>query len=261
MHELAFPFSIALSVFFIVGIVNAFNLIDGIDGLAGSLGVIMSLTFAFLFYHAGDTGWVIVSMALAGSLVGFLIHNVSPARIFMGDSGSLMIGFLSAVAAIHLLKIVSSGPIDLGFVLVTSAPALVVAILIIPLFDTLRVFAMRLFKGQSPFVADRNHLHHRLLFVGLNHFQATSVLAGVNILCIVSALYLQPIGNNQLIGTLVLFLLLLNTGFTFYIMSLRPVKMKKEVPVKVAGLIPEAEVFTEKDFAESILEKISKEEN
>ncbi|WP_207426489.1 MraY family glycosyltransferase [Pedobacter sp. SYSU D00535] len=254
VHTLAYPFSIGLSVFTIVGIVNAFNLIDGIDGLAGSLGLIMSIAFFWLFYSAGETGWALLSLSLAGALIGFLIHNVSPARIFMGDSGSLMIGFISAVCGIHLINISTDRLIDAG-VIISSAPALVVAILIIPMFDTLRVFTIRIVSNESPFKADSNHLHHRLLSVGLNHTKASAVLAGITLACIALTLYFQDIGNNQLIGTIALLIILLNIGFTFYIYS-RKIRLASKTETFGQDANPEQPI-TDKSFVQSVLEKIS----
>ena len=249
VHHLSYPFSIGLSVFAIVGIVNAYNLIDGIDGLAGLLGLIMSLSFAWFFYCAGETGWTLLSLCLAGALVGFLIHNISPARIFMGDSGSLMIGFISAVSGIHLINVSAAKIVDIG-VAIESAPALVIAILVIPMFDTLRVFTIRIVSNESPFKADSNHLHHRLLSVGLTHTQAAATLSGITVVCIATAVCLQSIGNNQLIGTLAFLIILLNTGFTVYIYS-------RKLAAESRDVIEPASEENNKEFVKSVLERIS----
>ncbi len=247
IHQLSYPFSIGLSVFAIVGVVNAFNLIDGIDGLAGFLGLIMSCCFAWFFYCAGEAGWSLLCLALAGSLVGFLVHNISPARIFMGDSGSLMIGFISAVCGIQLINISVLRTIDVG-VFVESAPALVMAVLIIPLFDTLRVFTIRIVSNESPFKADSNHLHHRLLGVGMTHTQATATLSGITVLCVATAICLQSIGNNQLIGTLIFLILLLNIGFTVYVYS-----RKLAADARKESELPKEE---NAEFVKTLLERI-----
>jgi UDP-GlcNAc:undecaprenyl-phosphate/decaprenyl-phosphate GlcNAc-1-phosphate transferase len=257
---LSYVFSIALSVFAIVGIVNAFNLIDGIDGLAGSLGLIISVTFAFLFYCAGDTGWAFIAAALAGATAGFLIYNVSPARIFMGDSGSLMLGFFAAIMSIHLINISVKSPIDIGFTYITSAPALTAALLVIPVFDTLRVFTIRLIRNQSPFKADNNHLHHRLLSLGLNHLQATGILAGITIIFICFALYLQDIGNSQLIFTMALLITLINSFFSLYIYSSRKTQFPSEgYDSDTKGDLDGREhiMDSNKRFVKSVLEKIT----
>lgn len=219
IYDLSYPFSIGLSVIAIVGIVNAFNLIDGIDGLAGSLGLVVSLVYAWLFYQAGEPGWLYICMALGGALTGFLIHNVSPSRIFMGDSGSLMLGYITAVLSIQFINTASFKIVNLGFTAVNSAPALAMAIIILPLFDTLRVFAIRLVNNQSPFKADRNHLHHRMLSLGLSHTMASVVLVLITGLFIATALIFQSIGSNQLVGILIIMIILLNTALSLYIYS------------------------------------------
>jgi len=264
IYTLSYPFSVGLSVLTIVGIVNAYNLIDGIDGLSGFLGLTFSLVYAYLFFLAGEFGWTYVCVALAGSLTGFLIHNISPARIFMGDCGSLMVGFLAAVLSIQFINTSSVKIIDLGFTSVTSAPALAMAIVILPLFDTLRVFAIRIVNNQSPFKADRNHLHHRMLALGLTHMQATAVLSIVAALFVATALAFQSVGSNQLVGILIFMIILLNTALSIYLFS-RKISLKEE-------LLDESPRFDEsvklpviakveedsKTFAEKILDKVSK---
>lgn len=264
VYELSYPFSVGLSVLTIVGVVNAYNLIDGIDGLSGTLGLVFSLVYAYLFFSAGELGWAYVCVALAGSLSGFLIHNISPARIFMGDCGSLMVGFLAAVLSIQFINIASFNTIDLGFASITSAPALAMAIVILPLFDTLRVFAIRIVNNQSPFKADRNHLHHRMLALGLNHMQATGVLSLVAILFVATALVFQNVGSNQLVGILIFMIILLNTALSIYLFS-RKISLKEELLDEKPQLdesvkIPVIAEINEdgKTFAEKILDKVSK---
>ena len=187
-HELPYMISIILTALFMVGVVNAFNLIDGVDGLASSLGIIFSCMYAFLFYQAGELGWAYLSLSLAGSLTGFLFFNLTPAKIFMGDLGSLLTGYIAAILSIKFLGFSSTQNIMVGTLEISSGAGLVLAILIIPIFDTLRVFTLRMLRNTSPFTADRNHVHHRLLFVGLSHVQTTLSLAVLNLLFIALAL-------------------------------------------------------------------------
>ncbi len=217
LQELPYTASIVLTVFFIVGIVNAFNLIDGIDGLAGTLGIMVSLIYAYLFYSAGLMGWSYLSIALTGAMLGFLFYNVTPAKIFMGDSGSLLLGFVAAVLSLKFLSLNGSATPNLGPLELHASNGLVIAILIIPIFDTLRVFTLRILKNTSPFTADNNHLHHRLLFLGLSHIQATLVLVVSNIVFVILALALQQLGDSQLISLLVLSILLVNGALSIYI--------------------------------------------
>nr|WP_255494222.1 MraY family glycosyltransferase [Hufsiella ginkgonis] len=234
LYELTYPFSISLTIFAIVGIVNSFNLIDGVDGLAGCIGLIMSLTYAFLFYQAGDTGWVYLSLSFAGAIAGFLVFNIAPARIFMGDSGSLLIGFFAAVMSIHFIELTLQQPVEAGDIRFKSGYALVLSVLMVPLFDTVRVFTLRVLNNTSPFKADRNHLHHKLLEAGMSHTQVTLTLSVISAGMIAASAFLQYIGDNQLIITLVLAILVLNTGFTLYLTG-----TKKVVGEEALQLLPE----------------------
>ena len=159
--------SVFLSLFAYIVIVNAFNLIDGVDGLAGGVGLIAALSFGAWFLFAGDEVMACLAFAVAGSLLAFLIFNFSPAKIFMGDSGSLSIGLVLCVLA---LKLVEFDKVNLNPVVADiSKPVLAMSVLVYPLIDTLRVFIYRSLKGLSPFTADRNHIHHKLMEMGLGH--------------------------------------------------------------------------------------------
>ena len=207
--------SIFLSIFTIIVIVNAFNLIDGVDGLAGTIGLLAALSFGFWFHLAGDKVMAVLAMALSGALIGFLWFNFSPAKIFMGDSGSLVVGMFFAVMAIRLVEFdqaLLEAPIDR-----ISRPVLAIAVLIFPLFDTLRVFMLRAAKGMSPFNADRNHLHHCLLDLGFNHRQTVISLASVNIVVITLAVFTAPLGANYS------FLIVIGVAFTLFMI---PVSMR-----------------------------------
>jgi UDP-GlcNAc:undecaprenyl-phosphate GlcNAc-1-phosphate transferase len=220
-YELSYAVSLALTILFIVGIVNAFNLIDGIDGLAGSLGVIFSLFYAFVFYRDGDLGSAYISLSVTGALTGFLFFNITPAKIFMGDSGSLLLGFIAALLSLKFLKMTQTSTTLVGPFSITSGLALVLGVLIIPTFDTLRVFVLRILKNTSPFTADSNHLHHRLLFLGMSHVQASLVLSVINVLFIVLALSFQQLGNTALIGIITGSILLMNAGLSLYVDSFK----------------------------------------
>jgi UDP-GlcNAc:undecaprenyl-phosphate/decaprenyl-phosphate GlcNAc-1-phosphate transferase len=181
--------SYALSIFTIVVITNAFNLIDGIDGLAGGIGFIISVTFGLWFNFIDQVGWSIISFSLAGALLGFLVFNFNPAKIFMGDAGSLSTGFLLAVLAIKFIEF--NNPSVQNYYKITTAPVIAIAILIIPLFDTIRVFSVRALKRRSPFSADRNHLHHLLLNTGLGHKEVSLLMYIVNIVFVLIAFLMK----------------------------------------------------------------------
>lgn len=164
------------TLFVYVVIVNSINLIDGIDGLAGGWGVIAMASFAFWFYLTGQPGAAIVATSLGGSLLGFLIFNFHPARIFMGDSGSLIIGLITFVLAVKVIETpISHLPDSL---LGVSKPVVAMGILAYPLVDTIRVFFLRVLKGLSPFSPDNLHIHHVLIGRGLGH-RKTSILVWV----------------------------------------------------------------------------------
>ncbi|WP_219223185.1 MraY family glycosyltransferase [Pedobacter antarcticus] len=248
VREIESYYSIILTVIFIVGIVNAYNLIDGIDGLASSLGIVLTLIYAFLFFKADELGWAYLSLGLTGALIGFLFFNLTPAKIFMGDSGSLLLGFLASVLSIKFLNVYEAKHIMAGPFNISSGLSLVLSILIIPIFDTLRVFSLRILKRKSPFTADSNHVHHRLLFLGLSHIQSTLILVLVNLLMVFIVLFFQPLGETQLVIILATTVIGLNCMLTFIIF-----KYKKSLLTRMDAV----ELTPVKSFGERILEKIS----
>ena len=176
--------SIFLSVFTYTVIVNAFNLVDGVDGLAAGVGAIACLAYGAWFFYAGGIENASLAFALAGSLLGFLFFNFYPAKIFMGDAGSLIIGLIISVLSIKLIEFDASEiPEE---ILHISKPVFAMACIAYPLVDTLRIFVYRALRGISPFSADRNHIHHRLNDLGMNHgwVAITLYLYTISIICI-----------------------------------------------------------------------------
>jgi len=192
IHALPPTASFLISLFTIVVITNSFNLIDGVDGLAGSLGLLTTLVFGMYFYYSGQTLYAIMALSLAGSLVGFLIYNFHPARIFMGDTGSLLIGLINSILVIKFINVASD---PASTIPLASAPALGFAVLIVPLFDTLRVVSLRIINRRSPFWPDRNHIHHFLLDIGFTHKTVTLTCIVANILFIGMAYLLRFTGT------------------------------------------------------------------
>ncbi|HEX2847951.1 MAG TPA: MraY family glycosyltransferase [Chitinophagaceae bacterium] len=205
--QLPEAFELALSYFTIIVVINSFNLIDGIDGLAGSLGILTMVVFGTYFFAIGFQAYALLAFALAGSLVAFLIFNHPPAKIFMGDSGSLMIGLINAIMVIKFINVASDPSVAVPL---ASSVAIGVAILIIPLLDTLRVFAIRIFNGRSPFTPDRNHIHHLLLSRGLGHAGVTLTCVSANIAFIVLAYTCRSLGSTYLL------LLMLTLAFAIF---------------------------------------------
>ncbi len=174
IHDLPNVVSYALSIFTYIVIINSLNLIDGIDGLAAGIGCLACFLFAFYFYHCGDWFWTTLAVSMAGALVGFLVFNFSPARIFMGDSGSLVIGFIVAVLAIKMINY--RGLPKAPYLVHLSKPVLAMSILSYPLIDTLRVFMVRMLRGVSPFSPDKNHVHHILINGKRTHSRVSMLL-------------------------------------------------------------------------------------
>ncbi|MBN8683439.1 MAG: undecaprenyl/decaprenyl-phosphate alpha-N-acetylglucosaminyl 1-phosphate transferase [Chitinophagales bacterium] len=197
--------SFVLSIVVIVGIINAVNLIDGINGLAGSIGLLACLLWGSWFFVIDEMAFAMVAFSLAGGIIAFLKYNFTPARIFMGDTGSLLIGLVCAVMTIHFIEMNHKDHIPAQYVF-QSAPAIAFAMLIVPLFDTFRVFFVRIAQGRSPFHPDRNHIHHLLLDIGLNHLQATLALVSATIIFVIATYLL----HNW--GTLILILLQLSVA-------------------------------------------------
>lgn len=197
-----------LTAFTIIVITNSFNLIDGVDGLAGSLGLLTSLVFGSYFYLTGELMYAVMAISLAASLVAFLIYNFSPAKIFMGDTGSLLIGLLNAIFVIKFMSVAGNPNASLPLL---SSPAIAFAILIVPLFDTLRVFSLRILKGRSPFSPDRNHIHHFLLDLGISQKMISVICITANIIFIALAYMLRSQGTTMVIAALALAALLLIT--------------------------------------------------
>jgi UDP-GlcNAc:undecaprenyl-phosphate/decaprenyl-phosphate GlcNAc-1-phosphate transferase len=166
--------SVFLSIFTYVVVVNSFNLIDGVDGLAAGVGFLSCCAFGIWFIFASEFPYAALSFALAGALMGFLIFNFSPAKIFMGDSGSLVIGMFICVLAIKMIEYPTQ-QLD-SFWVHVSKPVFAISALVYPLMDTLRVFIIRAVKGQSPFTADRNHLHHKLLDCKYSHAKTVIII-------------------------------------------------------------------------------------
>lgn len=206
--------SIILSMFTILVIINAFNLIDGINGLSGSVAVLISLTLGTWFLLVDHIDLAIVAYALAGSVIAFLKYNFTPARIFMGDTGSLLIGLVCAILAIEFIEL--HRELGMSPYKFKAVPAVAVGILILPLFDTLRVFTTRIFQGRSPMSPDRTHIHHLLIDSGMSHMQATGTLVGVNILFIILAVRFQGIGTLNLLILILVVATALSTFLYFY---------------------------------------------
>ena len=209
IHEINYLMSVLLTVFVGVALINAFNLIDGIDGLASGIAIIASFTFGLNFFLAGDKEYAILCAIIIGALLPFFYFNVwgTKNKLFMGDTGSLILGFLMTALAIRFNKLFFVPGSEYS----QSTAVISIAILIIPLFDTARVFALRIHNGKSPFSADKRHIHHMMLKLGFNHFKSTLIIGSVNIFFIIMAFSLAEIGKTRLLIIIIASALILVT--------------------------------------------------
>ena len=201
------PLDALLTAIWIVGLTNSLNLLDNMDGLAGGIALIAALYLAFLFTHQGDAQHVVLALALAGALGGFLLHNFYPASIFMGDAGSLFLG-----AALSLLTVHANGQASN----ILSLVAIPTCILLVPILDTTLVTVTRLLRGQRISQGGRDHASHRLVILGLSQPQAVLLLYVMATIAGASAVLIK--GFSYSLSLVFLPLVLLSfTLFTAYL--------------------------------------------
>ncbi len=183
IFEIPYWFSILFSIFVFVSVTNAVNLMDGIDGLAASMGIIACFGFGVFFWQMEKYGATIVCVSMIGALIAFLRFNFATInkKIFMGDTGSLTIGFIVAGIALRFNEINLVAPVALK---INVSPVVSVGFLAIPIFDTLRVMVFRILRKKSPFKADKTHIHHILLTKGYTHHQATVVISTFSLMLV-----------------------------------------------------------------------------
>ncbi len=213
LGSLPYPAGILLTIFTVIVVINSFNLIDGINGLSGSIGTLICMTFGTWFFLVDRVELAIVAFAMAGAAIAFLKYNFTPAQIFMGDTGALFMGLVVSILAIEFIE--TNSEITGHPYVFKASPAVAIGILILPLYDTLRVFTVRALRGKSPFKPDRTHIHHLLLDSGFSHMQATFLLVMVNMLFIFMVFAFQRIGTTLLL-LLVLATATLLTGLLYY---------------------------------------------
>ena len=244
-HEIGYLPSALISLFVIIVTINAFNQIDGIDGLASGIGMLVVSFFGIWFYLVGHFELSVLSAALVGSLMAFFRYNVFSRqyKIFMGDIGSLTLGFFIAVLLIRFNEI------NVGLqspYAIKAAPVVSFGVLILPMFDTLRVFIIRISRGNSPFKADKLHMHHRIIALHKTHFQASMILITANAGFIVIALLLQNLGMYWL-GLIILSLALFLSYLPVYLHN-KQLKANKQLEakneVKVSPIKPSSSSYT-----------------
>lgn len=199
--EFPYWFSIVFTLFVYLLIINAYNLIDGVDGLAGSLALFACLAFAYIFFVTKDISMTTIGIAAVGALLPFLKLNFSKKRkIFMGDTGSMIIGFM---ISFFVVRFISASDGNYASPYVNSAPILALTIVFFPLLDTLRIFFIRaVIHKKSPFEADKNHLHHGFLNLGYSHKQTTGFIVVINALLFVLVLFFKDFEIHLQLGLL-----------------------------------------------------------
>jgi len=229
IDEIGFIPGVVLTFFLGVVIINAMNLIDGIDGLASSIAVQISTIMGIWFSLIDLPEYALLAFSLAGSCLAFFIFNVfgHSNKIFMGDTGSLLIGTMLFVLAV---KFNECNAVTTSAFSIKSTPAVLFGFMAYPLFDVLRVFIIRVFVAKrSPFTPDKNHIHHRLLTLGLTHIQATAVIFFTNLIFIIGSLIMQKYMNVLTITLILLFsALVLSTALELFINSKKLIKPNDE---------------------------------
>jgi UDP-GlcNAc:undecaprenyl-phosphate GlcNAc-1-phosphate transferase len=181
VYELPFIIQYVLTIIVITGVVNAFNLIDGVNGLAGSLALINSVVLAPLCWLVGLPELALVLLLVAGVLVVFLKFNSNPAKVFMGDGGSMMLGFMFAVIAVKMLQMASVSNLPTG-----TISLIVLTLFLVPVIDAVRVFLHRFSKGESVLNPDKSHLHHLVLTLNASHGQVVKFIATMHLFLLVA---------------------------------------------------------------------------
>lgn len=181
--------------------INSFNLIDGIDGLCSSISIFILATLGTWFASADHMFYALIAFSATGGTLAFLRYNISPSKVFMGDTGSLLLGTICSVLVFQMLDINSVMTSDaIGF---ESGIIVAAGLMILPAFDTIRVFTLRIVRGESPLLPDKNHIHHLLLKAGFSHMEATATLLCANVAFMILAV------NCQYMAPLLFFTLLI----------------------------------------------------
>lgn len=200
-----------ISVTVLVVLTNAYNLIDGLDGLAGTIGLIILGFYGSWFFAVGDTTLGYICFCFFGSLLAFLFFNWQPSKIFMGDTGALMIGLLISYMSVAFIN-ANHNLSDQHVYKFTSSLATAICILIVPIFDTTRVIILRIRKFQSPFTADKNHIHHQFLNLYSSHAKSVLSIAFISIFFLAIAVLLRKQGDLLILTIALLVCLVVNYG-------------------------------------------------
>jgi UDP-N-acetylmuramyl pentapeptide phosphotransferase/UDP-N-acetylglucosamine-1-phosphate transferase len=211
INELNIVVSYFLSTIIIIGLINAINLIDGVDGLASGICLVAVVTLGLLESYVGNKEFAILAFSAAGSLLAFMFFNVfaKKNKIFMGDTGSTILGVLLAILVINICE---AEPLYSQDFIIVSPASFTLSLLVIPVFDTIRVLFARVFRGQSMFCADKSHMHHWLLKFGFTHMHVSIIMVLITLLSVGINLWLQGM-NEHVLFVLTVLIGILFTGF------------------------------------------------
>jgi len=242
--ELNLFLSYGFSAFVLLVLTNSFNLIDGLDGLAGTSGSLILAVLGFWFYMQGLESYALIAFTFLGGVLAFLFFNWYPAKIFMGDTGSLTLGFVLGALIIAFMETNAALPDDAAwkFEPVFSAG---IVLMIFPLYDMARVFARRIRRGKGPMTPDKSHVHHFMMRMGLNHSQVTLILLAVQVSFIALVISLQSF-SDQLVLPLISFIALL-LGSRLDQVTVKYVKKK---------VAKEPRILETRDLSDDLREKI-----
>lgn len=252
IYEIPLYVSYFISIFTILALTNSFNLIDGLDGLAGSISLVTFMFLGWWFMEAGLESYATFAFILVGAVASFLVYNWHPAKIFMGDTGSLSLGF--ALAVLTILFIDRNGTMQDFEGWKFNAPiATGVALLIIPIYDTTRIFIKRIMKGKSPMAPDKSHVHHFLLRMGMRHDEVTLTLVFVK-LAFIGLIFLGSGWSEYiLLPTVVLTAVIL--GINLDALTLKKVKKNNRKSPPILSKRTRKRATTKPEIQEEILEK------
>ncbi|UZD23057.1 MraY family glycosyltransferase [Algoriphagus halophytocola] len=223
LNELPEFASFLVTLFILFAITNAYNLIDGIDGLAGTIAFIPLLILGFWFDAVGFIGYSIFCFALLGAIIAFLTFNWHPAKIFMGDTGSLPVGFALAILVVAFMNINSSLAIHNEF-RISPSFSFALALVLIPAFDMGRVFAKRVSSGKHPMKADKNHLHHLLMRFGMNMPKVVTILTLSQISILLGVVLMRNFSDALVVP--IVCLLVLGSGVVLELVTPHFLKLK-----------------------------------
>ncbi|MCR9263544.1 MAG: undecaprenyl/decaprenyl-phosphate alpha-N-acetylglucosaminyl 1-phosphate transferase [Flavobacteriaceae bacterium] len=248
IYEIPYYLYIVIAGFLMLTIINSYNLIDGIDGLASVVGIVIMVIYTTIFYLSNEYFFALLAITMNASLMSFFGFNVSSSKkIFMGDTGSLIVGFIISILTLKFLALEPTAYGELPFLL-ENAPLIAISILIVPLFDTARVFTIRIANKRGPFSPDRNHVHHVLIdFWGLSHKQASFIIGCFNILFVVLFIILGSKAKNLgMVIMLVSVVILLAYIFFKYNYNFTTLKQKILLRRKIDALKGKKESVTKK---------------